>query len=64
MRQFLVLLPLLLFSLSAAYVDKTHISLRQRLCLEPQWLYLEVKAHISSTGDSLLNLTLQWFDGG
>jgi hypothetical protein len=59
MRLFLVLLPLLLFSLSAAYVDKIYISLRQRLCLEPQ-----VKAHISSTGDSPLNLTLQWFDGG
>ena len=64
MRLFLVLLPLLLFSLSAAYVDKIYISLRQCLCLEPQWLYLDVKAHISSTGDSPLNLTLQWFDGG
>lgn len=64
MRLFLVLLPLLLFSLSAAYVDKLYISLRQRLCLKPQRLYPEVKAHISSTGDSPLNLTLQWFDGG
>ncbi|MEM4652353.1 MAG: hypothetical protein QW086_11125, partial [Pyrobaculum sp.] len=63
MRLFLVLL-LLLYSLSAAYVDKIYISLRQCLCLEPQWLYLDVKAHISSTGDSPLNLTLQWFDGG
>jgi hypothetical protein len=64
MRLFLVLLLLLLYSLSAAYVDKIYISLRQCLCLEPQWLYLDVKAHISSTGDSPLNLTLQWFDGG
>jgi hypothetical protein len=64
MRLFLVLLPLLLFSLSAAYVDKIYISLRQCLCLEHQWFYLDVKAHISSTGDSPLNLTLQWFDRG
>ena len=64
MRLFLVPLPLSLFSLSAAYVDKIYISLRQCLCLEPQWLYPDVKAHISSTGNSPLNLTLQWFDGG
>jgi hypothetical protein len=64
MRLFLVFLHLLFFSLSAAYMDKIYISLRQCLCLQPQWLYLDVKAHISSTGNSPLNLTLQWFDGG
>ncbi|MFZ8842115.1 MAG: hypothetical protein ACO2PM_24945 [Pyrobaculum sp.] len=43
LRLFHFLLPLLLFSLYAAYVDKIYISLRQCLCLKPQWLYLEVK---------------------
>ncbi|RFA96929.1 hypothetical protein [Pyrobaculum aerophilum] len=49
-------------SLSATpYIDNAVIVLKQCLCMEPQWLYLDVWAHVSGGAGAL---KLYWYDGG
>ncbi|ACB39773.1 hypothetical protein [Pyrobaculum neutrophilum] len=46
---------------TAGYIDRASISLRQCLCMAPQWLYLDVYAHVWGPP---ADIKLYWYDGG